>query len=216
MGWTVCAGVGRCSFAWHVHWGICPNFFLLITGNEFFYRPPTRFTCICKASSLTGNTIMLTKMPSSTPPPPPPCSCRRRWSPELNCDTPHQDRSTSRPVIDRKCTSWGALILRRVRRALRRSTYHGTGDCELFFWMGSGYCNIFVRFEYCASPLWPFDLFPSPNIEENSCGANYPTANYPSPAAGARRKRSLSPHHVPNKAHHHLRWRGAAVTTYHG
>ena len=33
--------------------------------------------------------------------------------------------------------------------------------------MGSGYRNIFVSFEYCASPLCPFDLLPSPKIEEH-------------------------------------------------
>ena len=40
-------------------------------------------------------------------------------------------------------------------------------------------------FEYCASPLCPFDLLPSPKIEGNQCGANSPQAKYPYPAAPA-------------------------------
>ena len=51
-----------------------------------------------------------------------------------------------------------------------------------FEWV-SDYRNIFVRFEYCASPLRAFDLLPSPKIEKDECGANYPTANYSYPAA---------------------------------
>ena len=39
--------------------------------------------------------------------------------------------------------------------------------------------------EYCASPLFSFDPFPSAKIEENQCGAKYPKANSPSPAAPA-------------------------------
>ena len=42
--------------------------------------------------------------------------------------------------------------------------------------MGSGHRNIFVCFEYCASPLCLFDLLPSPKIEENYCGAPQPIA----------------------------------------
>ena len=58
--------------------------------------------------------------------------------------------------------------------------------------MGSGNRNIFGRFEYCASPLCPSDPLPSPKTEDNPRGANDPTANPPSPAAPAvRRKRSL-------------------------
>ena len=57
--------------------------------------------------------------------------------------------------------------------------------------MGSGYRNIFVRFEYCASPLCPFELLPSPKIEENQCGANYPTAHYPYPPARLQRAGSI-------------------------
>ena len=56
---------------------------------------------------------------------------------------------------------------------------------------GCGYRNVFIRFEYCASSLCPFDLLPSPKIEGNQCGANYPKAHNPYPAApAARRKRS--------------------------
>jgi len=47
-----------------------------------------------------------------------------------------------------------------------------------------------MRFEYCASPLGPFDLLPSPKLEENQCGAN-PAADCPSPAA----RRTHSPEH---------------------
>ena len=51
---------------------------------------------------------------------------------------------------------------------------------------------MFVHFGYCASPLCPFDLLSSPKMEENECGANYPTAAYPYPAAlSASRKHSL-------------------------
>ena len=51
--------------------------------------------------------------------------------------------------------------------------------------MGSGYRNIFVRFEYCASPLCPFDLLPAPKMVENERSANYPTANHRYPAVPA-------------------------------
>ena len=51
--------------------------------------------------------------------------------------------------------------------------------------MESGCRNIFVHFECCASPLCPFDLLPLPIIEENECGANHPTADYPYPMARA-------------------------------
>ena len=59
----------------------------------------------------------------------------------------------------------GKLIL---RHALRRAIWvilMEHGKLLPHFWMGSGYRNIFVRFEYCASPLCPFDLLPSPEIE---------------------------------------------------
>ena len=54
--------------------------------------------------------------------------------------------------------------------------------------MGSDYRSIVVHFEYCASPLCPIDLLPWPKIEENQCGANYPTAN--SPYLAAHKKQS--------------------------
>ena len=59
--------------------------------------------------------------------------------------------------------------------------------------MRGGDGNVCVRLEYCASPLCPFDPLPSPKIEGNECGANYRTANAPSPAA--HRNRSLFPGH---------------------
>ena len=51
--------------------------------------------------------------------------------------------------------------------------------------MGTGYRNIFVCFESCASPLCPFDLLPSPKMRGNQCTADYPPATYPYPAAPA-------------------------------
>ena len=46
--------------------------------------------------------------------------------------------------------------------------------------------------------LCPFDLLPSPKIEGNGCGARYPEANCPSPAARAarskREKRTATTH----------------------
>ena len=60
--------------------------------------------------------------------------------------------------------------------------------------MGSGHRNIFVRFEYCASPLCLFALFSSPKMEAHQCGGSSPTAHSPSrAAAAASRKRSQCP-----------------------
>ena len=106
--------------------------------------------------------------------------------------------------------------------------YHGTGELVPFvnrtFEWGVVISNIFVRFEDCALPLCPFDLLPSPKTEEYSCGANYPTANYPCPAAPAVRlrrtgslptgsKKSPSPPYgaceTVKRAHHHGLWRAA-------
>ena len=63
--------------------------------------------------------------------------------------------------------SKGTRILRHARHL---HTQIDTGNCsfsELYFRMGSGCCSLFVCFEPCASPLCPFDLLPSPKIEEN-------------------------------------------------
>ena len=60
--------------------------------------------------------------------------------------------------------------------------------------MGRGHRNTFVRFECCAAPVCPCDLLPSPKIEEEECRTYYRTANSPSPAAPAvRKKHSLGP-----------------------
>ena len=64
---------------------------------------------------------------------------------------------------------------------------HGTWDIVPFVtpiceW-GCVYCSIFVHFEYCASPLCPFDPPPHPKSRKI---AHYPTANSPSPAARRR------------------------------
>ena len=85
----------------------------------------------------------------------------------------------------------GTLFL---RRALRHNlgNYRPKGGIlpfvnRAFEW--SGHRNIFVCFEYCASPLSPFDPLPAPEIEDHQCCANYPTANCPYPVAS--RKHSL-------------------------
>ena len=70
----------------------------------------------------------------------------------------------------------GTLILQHLQHALRRAIWiiweiiveqGNRSRCEPYFRMGIGYRNIFVHFEYCASPLCPFDLLPSPKIEGN-------------------------------------------------
>ena len=52
---------------------------------------------------------------------------------------------------------------------------------------GGGAAKIFLLSggagEYCASPLCPFDLLPSPEIEESHCGAHYLQVDCPYPAA---------------------------------
>jgi len=61
---------------------------------------------------------------------------------------------------------------------------HGTWAIAPFvkhdFERGSGHRNFFVCLEYCAAPLCPFDLLPSPKLEGNYRGANYPRTNSPS------------------------------------
>ena len=72
--------------------------------------------------------------------------------------------------------------------------YRGTAAlcalCDLYFRMGS-IATFLSILDLCASP---FDQLPSPKVEETECGANYPKANYPPPAAPAgRSKHSLQP-----------------------
>ena len=57
----------------------------------------------------------------------------------------------------------GTLILRRLRRLQRAIRVSIIGQGKLFplWWLSQRFCP------YCASPLCPFDLLTSPQIEEN-------------------------------------------------
>ena len=82
----------------------------------------------------------------------------------------HHPRSSS--VVSRMC-AMAVLSLRRVW-CLRRATWVIIVEqgklhplCTVLLNGGGGYRNILVRFEYCVSPLFPFDLLPSPKIERS-------------------------------------------------
>ena len=68
--------------------------------------------------------------------------------------------------------------------------YRATGQIVPFvnqtFEWGVAMATFLVRFEDCASPMCPFDLLPSPKIEENQC-----SANYPSPRARSKRSHGV-------------------------
>ena len=63
---------------------------------------------------------------------------------------------------------WGTPILWRVRRASWVTIKGHQGEIVPVVNRFFGYRNMFVHFEYCASPLRPFDLLPSPK----DCGTS--------------------------------------------
>ena len=50
-----------------------------------------------------------------------------------------------------------------------------------------------LEVQYCAAPLCPFDLLPSPKLAPNHCGANHPHGSLPFPPRPLRRRRTRSP-----------------------